>query len=1297
MAFDLIAWAAGWALTNAARKGLETAFPRTLRKELDEEIRRWAESVSEQAYVHPSTLFPVVDTKADQEAERPALIALRDRLCELTIPVEGEWLAVLLEQWRAIKQALGEGAQPFFLLSEGDAEVHLRLLARRIHQKCCQDPDLQGPHMINALARIEEAVARSTSPEQVVQQNAMVVIIQQPAVGGHDANADIDEAFSYTKEGQPDLTIAALNKLRQRNWDALSSRERYRLEANLGTAHAAKGDFTEAGRAYLRAKEHQPEDENARALEALGQMYLEEREQAHALATALCADKPQCTRAHVVRIRTSPSETSYEDLREGLPAVVRKDAEVQMALHERAQAGGLLDDAIAHARSAVKTSPEWVEAALGLGALLLQREIARVESRMRPGLVPASVDRAALEEAVGIFSAAVQAVGERDPGGLVAMAVFNRGTAHALLGDARARLRDLREAFRLRPHEVNGFALAIALDEAGQADESIEILDSLLAREGSTACRVMLASFLRDRAREGDLPRAADVLLEGLDGVADANEVVRGDYLELLVVSLVDVGRADAIEPGLERLPGGTVGSVLGHVLRARTHLRATAREAATAEVQAALNAASEQPPSDDVRRRLAMILQAVDRLAEAFAIWEEITPRDRVTPDTYQLIRCARETGRDPFLMNFYAGLRENGAWDRDTVGAEVNLLIRYDENELAVQVLQGYLSRYPEDKEFRVWLSQLGICLRRPELVESDPSRLPAAETVNAEVGRGVAMVLLHGTKPEAAVPYAYHLVRRFPDSPAAHMAMIATRFPMLGIQVEVPGFDTVQPGAAVQLSEEGEEETRWLIIEDENAPPPDPTRAEHAPDSAVAAVLLGKRAGEQVDLPGSFRSRSARVVAVASKYDARAQLSARDWEHCFPDTPFLARFRVRPPAARPTDLREVLGPEITEVLERNDAIRRGVREVYEQHVVPLSVLAKLAHESVVATQGLVLDTPGLVLRCCQGTPEELEGAGAIFDQAPAVVIESTVVATLFYLRQGELLRRVPFRVIVPEGVLEELRQELDRLDRGRGERMTIGIVDGEPRVHRYSAEAVDADRAAVQTLLDVLSAGEVVGGAALAEVGPDLKRWTDECMPGTAQALAIATSRGLPLWTDDVAVADISGQFGAGGRLWTQSVLFRLHSSGRVESVVLAEVSARLLSWGYWFTGISHHAVVWSLRQTNWDLDRPPTREVLAHFGSPLSEDVLLRFLAETLRALWHAAPADQAASSATYRILSHVAEQAEGRGVLLRFFRSLDAVFGLDVVTAERVRTAVEGWVASRRVVPGGLLYLPRRRI
>jgi len=150
MPFDPISWAAGFVLTNAAKKGLDLVFTADLRSTLEKEIEEWSETLP--AYAHPATLFSVVDS-APHDEHPPALVRVRDQILDLEIPSREEWAGAFIEQWRSIGERLGTQAQPFFHLDEAQAWPYLIDLAARVRAKCSQDPKFALPHIVNELDR----------------------------------------------------------------------------------------------------------------------------------------------------------------------------------------------------------------------------------------------------------------------------------------------------------------------------------------------------------------------------------------------------------------------------------------------------------------------------------------------------------------------------------------------------------------------------------------------------------------------------------------------------------------------------------------------------------------------------------------------------------------------------------------------------------------------------------------------------------------------------------------------------------------------------------------------------------------------------------------------------------------------------------------------------------------------------------------------------------------------------------------------------------------------------------------
>lgn len=163
MPFDLFAWAIGFGLSKSAGAAASWVLKDTLPKKLNAVAHEWASALPGDRWVEPQAL--VSDAVADHElSDRPKLGKLRSGLRERTIPGENTWEEALVEQWALTRSRLGHNAQPFFLLSEADARLHLSELSRALFKACRDDePLFRG----TVLGLLDEILASGLRPSSV--------------------------------------------------------------------------------------------------------------------------------------------------------------------------------------------------------------------------------------------------------------------------------------------------------------------------------------------------------------------------------------------------------------------------------------------------------------------------------------------------------------------------------------------------------------------------------------------------------------------------------------------------------------------------------------------------------------------------------------------------------------------------------------------------------------------------------------------------------------------------------------------------------------------------------------------------------------------------------------------------------------------------------------------------------------------------------------------------------------------------------------------------------------------------
>ena len=178
----------------------------------------------------------------------------------------------------------------------------------------------------------------------------------KPIPTEHNAslNAEIDVARDYTRNGEPRIAIAFLEKLWQRSLNQMSAHERFRVQANLGHAYDALGEHAKAAEYFFKAKSHEPDEEQAQSLEAFAYFALGNNAKALECASGVINRYSHAELAWAVRVRAAPRGESMESLEQSIPEPLRWSGEVLLALAWAAINRELYDKAETFARQGME-------------------------------------------------------------------------------------------------------------------------------------------------------------------------------------------------------------------------------------------------------------------------------------------------------------------------------------------------------------------------------------------------------------------------------------------------------------------------------------------------------------------------------------------------------------------------------------------------------------------------------------------------------------------------------------------------------------------------------------------------------------------------------------------------------------------------------------------------------------------------------------------------------------------------------------------------------------------------------
>ena len=1155
----------------------------------------------------------------------------------------------------------------------------------------------QYPDIAAAVGGPESSDSGSRSPVSIQQQgtNNVAIVHQHVTFGQPSAppdtkpaglHAEIDTAARYNTEGKPETAIEFLKRLQSAQWGHADAREKYRILANFGHAHRLMGNYDEAAAAYRQAKQFQPQDENARWMEALACLLQNDLENAHRLAGQLMKDFPEFPRATAVWVGSAPPNGAFGEIESAVPATQRADSEVALNLAYQAAHRREWRAAEGYARKALENEPQWTEARIALATFLFESQLAKMGGA-RFGVL-ASEDRPRIEECLELLSLAIKELPAFTKASQKARLQVNLAGAHFLLGHEKEARETIVAAHMAAPEDTEvQRAYASYLMDDGKLDEAVSLLRFLKAP--SLKHVLLTAQALALRKQGSDQEEAVNLLNLNEERLAQ----LRQEPIDVAIEWLRTLLRLHLYRQGLDAAAGLLAGKEADWLRpeeklawEADLALARDDRAAALEKAKKAIGLVSGNTPPV-VLRQLALALHRLKAYAESLDLWLRITPPDHVSMESDHLLACAQWTGREDVILDFCRRLREARVFEPRYIRGELAILTQASPIE-ALRLL-GELLEAPVEEAFklelRAWRSYLATQMDKPDLVDAAPEHLPSvANLKDVRTGRAVVEVLRHGPDAMAAVRYAYEVFRKFPNELDAHMAVVAS---VLGAKIEIPEPGSAKAGTAVMYKEDDSGQTMWVVIED--SPSPLPALCEQGSDTPIARALIGKSKGDACVLRDRPR-RTGIVMDIVDKYVYRFRECISGMESRFSGSAPIISMHAPTKADGTPDAEKML-KQIKEV----GGDTGKAEQVYQDKLVPLHMLGVHTGGSAFEAVQRLAGRDGMTIKCCVGARGERDAAFAAIQTASEIVLDASALGTLYLLKScgvldvGEFLKAAPYKYIVSEHTLMMLRQLRQFRFHTDSEGLFLDVSRDSVSVHAFTADQMKHAKEDIEQFIRTLElTTTVAAGTSLVTKGEEdkkLKEAAEELLgkEGLDSAF-LAAMPGRVLWTDDLAAATIVCPGLRVRRAWTQAVVFWLAKRGFITREQEQKVSILLLRAGYVFTSLRPDHVTEAGDRVGWDVDAPELRPFLSYFGSP-SLDLPSRFslASGVLKNLWQRRDLQFKVQGVTFRILAALRTVQEGQQVIDALIQHADNIFGLDVMTAQAFRLAVQTWLQTNR--------------
>jgi len=885
----------------------------------------------------------------------------------------------------------------------------------QINRLLNQYPQVADEFYSRTGSRSNELILEQLSEVQVSIES----IAAEKSTGSIDS--ELDEAKQCVEHREFQRARLILNRLRDRKWDQLSARQKFRLLSNTAASHLGENEEQKAARLFLDAKKWQPDDERACANEARAYQLLKDSDRAFKLAAAYRRQFPNSVRIAAIWIHNAPTGFSYESVEKDIPEIFLDDSEVSVALAHRAGRDRDYESAIRLAEKTIKNKPDWSYPHLLVAKIILEKHGS--ETLATFGQMFYTSNDVHLHKAQTACSRAISLAESGEDKHLQAEALLTRGLVREIMDDKVRSEEDIREAYRLNPHNQRViYNFAIILVRKDDINEAIRLLREAIAMTDEDHTFFLLAAALAKRMGPGDEEEASKLLVNGAKSARPMQPGFREEVIDRAMNLLVKGQRWEEVQLMLDEIPDGSISAVYHATLEAHLYLRQGKQEEAFDSANDALTAVSGNTSRHD-KRRLARILSESGRWKDSLTLWESLAIPTRDSSDVRNLLKCADRLGYHDIILRTCQSLREAGVWDRELLDLEISILERYDADS-AIKLLQQHIRDYPDDKVMRLRLSVIGQRLGLPDLVISDPTNVPRIQDVAPHVGRTVVGVLKRAGHPNDALRYAYELLRCNYSSVEAHSAYLFAMNPFEP-KPDMNAPDAVQAGTAVRYTERSEDTPHWVVVED--SPNPDESRDEIAPDHHLAKQLIGKRIGEEfIIAKGRVSNRTGVVEDIQPKYVFCYRRCLNEWQLRFPDVSGVEVVHFKTTDKSGDNSACDFSPLLKD-LDRRQEKKEKLMDIWRSS--PISVHIFGEKFGISAFEAMVsLAASDDMIRCCLGDAEETnEAQKALFD-ANTIVIDLTALATLAMLGRIHLLAKFSKRIVLSQSTMGELLQIIE-----------------------------------------------------------------------------------------------------------------------------------------------------------------------------------------------------------------------------------------------------------------------------
>ncbi len=505
------------------------------------------------------------------------------------------------------------------------------------------------------------------------------------------------------------------------------------------------------------------------------------------------------------------------------------------------------------------------------------------------------------------------------------------------------------------------------------------------------------------------------------------------------------------------------------------------------------------------------------------------------------------------------------------------------------------------------------------------------------------------------------AYRALRASYTDPQVHLAYMIGLF-FMGSSSKHPSPQPTVAACDTAILLEEKDGIRKLVRVLETDRDPRLERGEIAPDSELGPALLGKKVGDEIEVPSVGVESTVYVIReIRTKYLHAHFRSLEQFEIMFPGHRAFGSFHID----------ESKGGEqfkpILDSVKRRGEFTQQLTDMYRKGKLPLMLMSKYSGVSPCDIWEGICSQPDLGLRVCAGLPQDYLKASENLAVKRRAIVDPITLYGITRLGIAERIRACFEDMGVVQTTIDLLRQLVHERSQERGLRHGTMGWDGEHYHMIEVNESVTTNRIeqAQAALMFAESLTLVAAEPSMALIA-DTRELFEDIDPSFLDSIYAAQGEGRLLLCDDQEFRQLAVELSGIQGIWTQAAALYAGQTGDFTPDDYFDLVGALVGAHYRFTTFDHRVMLHQMRKDVWAIT-PAITAFTIQLALPSNESSsVIRLLADLARFGWLVKPSRTAL----------VAVFAE----IFRSFSRLQPDRDLDVLVGE-VLTVVRGLLRS----------------